>query len=112
MSTRLLETSSKISTYRRFDNCGITIDQVIWKQCIVCNVFDLCFECAKLSYSNLLSGTRGRHERFHREISANESITADFLVSVLVEEGEKLGDDARKKIRERKYEQILKGKKI
>ncbi|CAF1126473.1 unnamed protein product, partial [Rotaria sordida] len=112
MSSRFLKSFSKISTHRRCDNCGITIDYVVWKQCTICEVFDLCPTCAELDYAELLPGTHSRHERWHRTLSKTEPITDDCLKWLLVEQAEKNGKEARKKIKQMKYEQIQKEKKI
>jgi hypothetical protein len=112
MSPRVLKASSKISTHRRCDNCGTTIDQVAWKQCRICSVFDLCTACAKFDYGSLLSEPRARHEQFHREISEDEPVTADCLESLLVEEAEGYGNEARREIRQSIVDRIRQGNEI
>lgn len=115
MSSRLLNSSSRISTNRRCDNCGITIDLVMWKQCKICHIFDLCDTCGSsptFDYANLLPKHRARHERFHQKLSDNRPITGDCLELVLIEEGDSYAKDDRKKIRQREYDAIRKENKI
>ncbi|CAF1219562.1 unnamed protein product [Rotaria sp. Silwood1] len=112
MSSRFLVSSSRISTHRRCDNCGVTIDYVVWKQCTVCEVFDLCPTCAKPDYAELLPETHNHHEYWHQKLSKTEPITDECLKWLPVEEAEKNGREARKKIKQKKYEQIQKEKKI
>src|SRR5579871_4872021 len=111
MLSRLLLPSSKISTGHVCDNCGITIDQVMWKQCKICHVFDLCNSCGSgpnFDYANLLPKHRRRHERYHQKMSENGPITGDCLKLVLIEESERYGNGVRKKIRQREYDLIRK----
>ncbi|CAF3104225.1 unnamed protein product [Rotaria sp. Silwood2] len=112
MSSRFLVSSSRISTHRRCDNCSVTIDYVVWKQCIICEVFDLCPTCAKLDYTDLLPGSRDHHKRWHRTLLKTQPITDDCLKWLPVEQAENNGKEARKKIKQIKYEQIQKEKKI
>ncbi|CAF3348255.1 unnamed protein product [Rotaria socialis] len=112
MSSRFLVSSSKISTHRRCDNCGITIDFVAWAQCTYCAIFDLCPICAKLGYNNLQSIARDHHEHSHLAQSITAEINDNCFKWILVEEAEKHGTEARQRVRQSKYEQIHTEKKI
>lgn len=112
MSSRFMISSSRISTHRRCDNCGITIDFVTWKQCTYCMLFDLCPPCSKFRYDELPTDSRNHHAMKHKELSITGEITDDFLKWILVADAEKFGYEARKIIKHSNYERIQQQKKI
>ena len=84
MSSQLLTPSSHIFTSFRCENCGDNIDQVSWKQCIICKRFNLCSQCEKYSYTSLESSIRQNHIELHKNMGQNDSITGECLQSILV----------------------------
>ncbi|CAF0927023.1 unnamed protein product [Didymodactylos carnosus] len=69
----LLTPSSQISSRIRCQNCGIQMNQVSWKQCVICKKFNLCDECA-LPDVELESEAIVYHTQLHKNIGYHESI--------------------------------------
>ncbi|CAF1623154.1 unnamed protein product [Didymodactylos carnosus] len=65
--------SSRISTDRRCDNCGDSIDLISWRQCKVCKLFDLCILCSQPG-AIFVKGVYDKHKQLHKKIGVNESI--------------------------------------
>ncbi|CAF1436606.1 unnamed protein product [Adineta ricciae] len=112
MAERLMETASEISTHFRCDHCGITIDDVAWRQCKICKIFDLCHTCGKMKYNQLLASVRNDHMQRHTELGELESITDDCIEKIAVEQAEANSQTIRNKIREEHLNRIQKEKKI
>ncbi|UJR18089.1 hypothetical protein I4U23_004989 [Adineta vaga] len=112
MASRLMKSASEISTHFRCDHCGITIDDVAWRQCKICKIFDLCHTCGQLQYNQLLDSVRNDHLQRHIELSEHGLITNDCIEWILVEQAEINGQTVRNKIREEHLKRIEKEKKI
>ncbi|CAF0890808.1 unnamed protein product [Didymodactylos carnosus] len=69
----LLTPSSQISSRIRCQNCGIQMNQVSWKQCVICKKFNLCDKCA-LRDVKLESEIIDYHTQLHKNIGNHESI--------------------------------------
>jgi len=108
MASRILQPASEISTHFRCDHCGLLINTVAWMQCKVCKEFDLCETCGKIEYGALSLDTRTHHQKLHD----NKPVNNDCMKSILVEEAETYGQQARIQRRRKQYERILNEKKI
>ncbi|CAF1144515.1 unnamed protein product [Didymodactylos carnosus] len=78
--------SSRVSTNRRCDNCGVSINQTSWFQCAICKEFDLCYLCKEQKIP-LLADSNDKHKRFHEsqkmEYNGNEHMKLVFYQPAL-----------------------------
>ncbi|CAF1086086.1 unnamed protein product [Didymodactylos carnosus] len=64
---------SQVSRYVRCQNCGVQMNQISWKQCVICKKFNLCDECASPDIE-LESASIVYHTQLHKNIGYNECI--------------------------------------
>ncbi|CAF1143703.1 unnamed protein product [Didymodactylos carnosus] len=69
----LLTPCSQVSRRIRCQNCGNQMNQVSWKQCLICKAFNLCNECA-LPDIELEPAAIVYHTQLHKNIGYNECI--------------------------------------
>ncbi|UJR18475.1 hypothetical protein I4U23_005381 [Adineta vaga] len=110
-SSQFLMSVSKISANFQCNNCHVTIDQVCWKQCNICNSFDLCNQCADLDYNQLLSSTLEDHKKFHTKHDLNEP-TSETIKIITIEEAETFADRDLDKRTEEEFNRIINQKEI
>ncbi|CAF4030972.1 unnamed protein product [Rotaria magnacalcarata] len=112
MSSQVFQSASEISTYFRCDNCSMILNKVSWKQCKICQRFDLCEECANIGYDKLTREACKQHQKLHLDLSSDGSIVNDLMQLVLVEEAVKNDVEARRKRREHILTRVLKDDEI
>jgi hypothetical protein len=106
----LLVSFSQISSQRRCDNCKIILDQVRWKQCKICTLFDLCHTCAK-SDVKLELHARLSHDNYHMDKGLPDPKYGGDMDWVLIGHAETSEREILEEIRKKKFEKILdKGK--
>ena len=111
ISSKLLKSSSQISTNFRCDNCHITISQIRWSQCSKCHKFDLCHECAAPGYK-LLPATYDNHKKYHQSHNLNDSMASEDIQSISVEEAETCAENERDRRTQEEFQRIMDAKKI
>lgn len=107
--SRLLESSSQISALFHCDNCGKMVDDVNWKQCNICQKFDLCRKCGELKNVELNPHTLSKHKSFHPN---DDPISIEKMPFVMVGDAEKVLDRNIDTINEPIFKKIMKQAKI
>lgn len=112
MSSQIFQSASEISTYFRCDNCSMILNKVSWKQCKICQGFDLCEECANIGYDKLTREACNHHKKIHPDLPSDGSIVNDLMQLVLVEEAVKNDMQARRERGETILTRVLNDEEI